>query len=182
MIVRHEVIKYRRDKNAPTRRGFTLIELMIVIGIVGLLASIAIPAYQKYALRAHFAERSMMVATIERAILSYHGEHDDLPNRAFGGQFLADFNPRFSAQAGPQLWFDDPNWKFIGAPKGRLYFRYGAWGRSSNTNSRFCVLVRGDLDADLILSSLEQCWLQNSAVGAFKRAFTEAIVTPPGIF
>ena len=39
-----------------TLRGFTLIELMIVVAIVAILAAVALPAYQQYAKRAHFSE------------------------------------------------------------------------------------------------------------------------------
>lgn len=50
------------------QQGFTLIELMIVIAIVGILAAVALPAYQNYTKRAKFAEVVSSVVPIRNAI------------------------------------------------------------------------------------------------------------------
>ncbi len=50
------------------QKGFTLIELMIVIAIIGILAAIAIPAYQNYVVRAQVSEGASLIGGVESAV------------------------------------------------------------------------------------------------------------------
>ena len=51
-----------------TQKGFTLIELMIVVAIIGILAAIAIPAYQNYIARSQFSESQVLLSGTKAAI------------------------------------------------------------------------------------------------------------------
>src|SRR5680860_196945 len=57
--------------NKQVQKGFTLIELMIVVAIIGILAAIAIPAYSDYIARAQVSEAFAMVSGQKAAISEY---------------------------------------------------------------------------------------------------------------
>ncbi|WP_150547669.1 pilin [Pseudomonas marincola] len=54
-----------------TQKGFTLIELMIVVAIIGILAAIALPAYQDYTARAQVSEAFVMTAGQKTTLSEY---------------------------------------------------------------------------------------------------------------
>src|ERR1700687_452682 len=80
-------------RTGPQRPGFTLIELMLVITIIGLLCAMAIPNVQAYGWRAKRTERAIAMKNIGHSMPDYLLAHEGLTNAAAAQSFLASWNP-----------------------------------------------------------------------------------------
>ncbi len=61
------------------QNGFTLVELMIVVAIIGTLAAIAIPAYQNYLIRAQIAEGLNLTGPLKNAVAAFYEQNGVYP-------------------------------------------------------------------------------------------------------
>lgn len=60
-------------------KGFTIIELMIAVAIIGILAAIAIPAYQNYVIRAKVSEALTFASQAKTSVAEYYQSQGSLP-------------------------------------------------------------------------------------------------------
>jgi len=93
------------------RKGFTLIELMIVVAIVGILAAIAIPAYLDYTVKAKISEVTNAMDAIAQAACEYHTSMGHFPNST------TDITNTFASVSNQYANF---NWGSAGADSGNI--------------------------------------------------------------
>ena len=67
------------------QQGFTLIELMIVVAIIGILAAIAIPAYENYVAKAQFTEAISLMSGEKIPVTNYYTENNACPTNGEAG-------------------------------------------------------------------------------------------------
>ncbi len=145
--------------------GFTLIELMIVVAIIGILAAVAIPAFIKYLRQAKTAEAPPNLKKIYDAAATYFEEDHTLRDgTAVDRQFPASVgmtpNAACCNETGGKcrdVDWSDPTWKILKfAVDDPHYFQYEFVSNGTKTDSKFTARAQADLDCDGTFSTYER--------------------------
>jgi len=128
------------------QKGFTLIELMIVVAIIGILAAIAIPGFSAMMLRAKRAELPMNLDSVRTAEVAYH---------AAWGQFTSvpTTPPTVPGRSGTVFagggfaGFEILGWKADGRVRG--VYSVTATNASNSSSDDFTATAQADIDGDV---------------------------------
>ncbi len=138
--------------------GFTLVELMIVVVILGILAAVAIPAFSRYIKRSKSAEASGNIAKIYQGQVTYYQSSADRSNVS---SFVnaAGLSPAGVPSAGAKhpanaaWWGANTNWVAVGfGLDGPHYYSYESPGSATT----FTAAAQGNLDGDSQFSTFSR--------------------------
>ena len=168
------------------KKGFTLIELMIVVAIIGILAAVAIPAFLKYIKRSKTSEAPLQLKAItDGAVAYFDDEHYNTSGDPVPRQFpdTANANPSATPcnggtpqyKADPSIW-EVANWKALkfGVVKPH-YFQYQFYANGTATSSVYTAFAWANLDCDGTTSEYKTNGTIEPQTGEVKR--TGVIIT-----
>ena len=141
-----------RLSNFTKREGFTLIELMIVVAIIGILAAIAIPNFLRFQMKAKSSEGKTNIAAIRTAEEGYAAEFGGYVSAAAstaGATPPGSSKIQFvNADATPNdgVGFDQIGW----SPEGSVYFQYGV---NAGATTGYLAAAQADIDGDAAYQS-----------------------------
>jgi len=140
----------------PTHRhgmsGFTLVELMIVVAIIGILASVAIPSFRNYQFKAKTSEATTNVASLAKSQKAFFAEYGAYIGSAPEPGATTKEDPTTVQRdvAALSAAFSSVGW----TPEGRVYFDYdtSTAGLGCASQGAFTSTAYGDVDGDGLVS------------------------------
>lgn len=153
------------QRQIKSLRGYSLVELMIVVLIIGVLSAVAVPVFRSYSYVARTAEATTFLGDIRQRQESYRSEFGQYC--AVSGTTWGTYTPSTTPGASPVAWPGGANWTQLGAtPNGPVRFQYASIAGPPGTTppgglgydgSDFWSVSQalGDLDEDGTLVTFE---------------------------
>ena len=151
----------RREVSAM-RRGFTLVELMIVVVILGILSAVAIPAFSRYVKRSKTTEATGGIASMYRLQLAYYENTQERSASTTFATCPAMPTAAPTASKYPSnvvMWMASSEWNTLGFVIDHPhYYQYSTDGSNTTVVAR----AVGDIDGDSSQSTFSRAGVMNS--------------------
>ena len=148
---------------ARSNRGFTLIELMIVIAIIGLLAAIAIPNYMAYQAKARRSEVKANLGAVLKSQTAFQGENSRYSGFSEIGWSISGASQRFTYRTMATDPLGNPGVVEVKAPTSGSSAENSLYPATSSTVS-FTATATGTIDNDI---ALDEWHVNETAAGLF---------------
>lgn len=151
--------------------GFTLIEIMIVLAVIGVLSSVALPMFRDFQLRSKQSERTIMLESIRASVEDYAMREGRLPADWGGGNSGLSLwgNPDWTVATGHKRPFRHVSWgdhwnQLALLVEGGLYYMYWGTGQQFASTRQYWLIADADLDGDGVNNQVQRMFLYQGTV------------------